>query len=91
MKETSELLSLYQGLRVTDVCDGLDAIGLIDACTMDWEIRPSYRRVHFLWPPLPVPFLVIGSKRSTHAMVFLHGEQAWLALQSGECAGRVFL
>jgi len=43
MKETSELLSLYQGLRVTDVCDGLDAIGLIDACTMDWEIRPLWR------------------------------------------------
>lgn len=42
-EETVELLSLYQGLRVTDVCDGLDAVGLIDTCTMDWEIRPLWR------------------------------------------------
>lgn len=39
----SELLALYAGLRVTDVCDGLDAIGIIDDCTMDWEIRPLWR------------------------------------------------
>ncbi len=43
MTEISNLLSLYDGLRVTDVCDGLDAIGLIDTCTMDWEIRPLWR------------------------------------------------
>ena len=41
--EKSELLALYQGLRVTDVCDGLDAVGLIDTCTMDWQIRPLWR------------------------------------------------
>jgi 4-hydroxy-4-methyl-2-oxoglutarate aldolase len=45
MVEASELLSLYEGLRVTDVCDGLDAVGLIDTCTMDWEIRPLWRDV----------------------------------------------
>lgn len=43
MTERSNVLSLYEGLRVTDVCDGLDAIGLIDTCTMDWEIRPLWR------------------------------------------------
>lgn len=41
--EKSELLALYEGLRVTDVCDGLDAVGLIDTCTMDWQIRPLWR------------------------------------------------
>jgi regulator of RNase E activity RraA len=30
---------------VTDVCDGLDALGLIDTCTMDWQIRPLWRDV----------------------------------------------
>jgi 4-hydroxy-4-methyl-2-oxoglutarate aldolase len=30
---------------VTDVCDGLDAVGLIDTCTMHWEIRPLWRDV----------------------------------------------
>jgi regulator of RNase E activity RraA len=38
-----KLLALFSKLRVTDVCDGLDAIGLIDTCTMDWEIRPLWR------------------------------------------------
>lgn len=41
--ENSELIKLFHGLRVTDVCDGLDAVGLIDTCTMDWEIRPLWR------------------------------------------------
>ena len=43
MSDHNRLLALYEGLRVTDVCDGLDAIGLIDVCTMDWEIRPLWR------------------------------------------------
>ena len=43
MTDIAQLLSLYEGLRVTDVCDGLDAIGLIDTCTMDWHIRPLWR------------------------------------------------
>lgn len=43
MTTTSELLAMYEGLRVTDVCDGLDAVGLIDTCTMDWHIRPLWR------------------------------------------------
>ncbi len=41
--EKAQLLALYEGLRVTDVCDGLDAVGLIDTCTMDWQIRPLWR------------------------------------------------
>jgi regulator of RNase E activity RraA len=43
MSEQQDLLALFEGLRVTDVCDGLDAIGLIDTCTMDWQIRPLWR------------------------------------------------
>ena len=43
MSEQQDLLSLFAGLRVTDVCDGLDAVGLIDTCTMDWQIRPLWR------------------------------------------------
>ena len=41
--DPSQLLALYEGVRVTDVCDGLDAVGLIDTCTMDWQIRPLWR------------------------------------------------
>ncbi len=43
MSDHQDLLALYEGLRVTDVCDGLDAVGLIDSGTMDWEIRPLWR------------------------------------------------
>lgn len=43
MPSSFELLPRYQGLRVTDVCDALDAVGLIDTCTMDWQIRPLWR------------------------------------------------
>jgi 4-hydroxy-4-methyl-2-oxoglutarate aldolase len=37
------ILELYQDLRVTDVCDGLDAIGLQDIGAMDRNIRPLWR------------------------------------------------
>ena len=38
-----ELLDLYDGLRVTDVVDGLDLIGLQDVTIMDQAIRPLWR------------------------------------------------
>jgi 4-hydroxy-4-methyl-2-oxoglutarate aldolase len=37
------ILELYRDLRVTDVCDGLDAIGLQDIGVMDQAIRPLWR------------------------------------------------
>jgi len=41
--ERERLLRLYEGLRLTDVCDGMDAVGLQDMGTMDREIRPLWR------------------------------------------------
>ena len=38
-----EILDLYKDLRVTDVVDGLDLIGLQDLTIMDNEIRPLWR------------------------------------------------
>jgi regulator of RNase E activity RraA len=43
VSDRTQLLARFEGLRVTDVCDGLDAVGLIDTCTMDWKIRPLWR------------------------------------------------
>lgn len=37
------ILDLYEDLRVTDVCDGMDAIGLQDIGVMDQDIRPLWR------------------------------------------------
>ncbi|MBM3748281.1 MAG: hypothetical protein FJW34_21055, partial [Acidobacteria bacterium] len=38
-----EILDLYRDLRVTDVVDGLDLIGLQDLTIMDNDIRPLWR------------------------------------------------
>ncbi len=38
-----EVLELFEGLRVTDVCDGMDAVGLRDVGLMDPAIRPLWR------------------------------------------------
>ncbi len=38
-----EILDLYQNLRVTDVLDGMDLIGLQDIGLMDNDIRPLWR------------------------------------------------
>lgn len=36
-------LERYQGLRVTDVCDGMDAMGMPDIGLMSRDIRPLWR------------------------------------------------
>lgn len=41
--EREKVLSLYESLRLTDVCDGMDAVGLQDVGLMDKEIRPLWR------------------------------------------------
>lgn len=41
----NEILNLYKDLRVTDVLDGMDLIGLQDIGLMDNEIRPLWRDV----------------------------------------------
>ena len=40
-----EILKLFKGLRVTDVNDGLDAVGLLNVCIMDRGIRPLWRDI----------------------------------------------
>jgi len=42
-KARCEILELYKDLRVTDVCDGMDLIGLQDIGLMDNDIRPLWR------------------------------------------------
>jgi regulator of RNase E activity RraA len=42
-EEDTNLLKLYDGLRVADVIDGLDAVGLPEVTMMDKHIRPLWR------------------------------------------------
>jgi 4-hydroxy-4-methyl-2-oxoglutarate aldolase len=37
------ILALFKGLRVSDVVDGMDAVGLVDTGTMDQEIHSLWR------------------------------------------------
>ncbi len=41
--ERQRLIDLFTGLRVTDVCDAMDAVGLQDIGVMDQQIRPLWR------------------------------------------------
>jgi 4-hydroxy-4-methyl-2-oxoglutarate aldolase len=38
-----QILALYRDMRVTDICDGMDLIGLQDVGLMDNDIRPLWR------------------------------------------------
>jgi len=42
-EENDKLLKLYEGLRVADVSDGMDIVGLQDVGLMDPEIKPLWR------------------------------------------------
>lgn len=42
-EQDEELLALYDGLRVADVSDGMDAVGLSNVGLMDPEIRPLWK------------------------------------------------
>jgi 4-hydroxy-4-methyl-2-oxoglutarate aldolase len=42
-EEDKKLLGRFDGLRVADVCDGMDAVGLQNIGLMDPEIRPLWR------------------------------------------------
>jgi len=47
-EEDSKLLELFKGLRVSDVCDGLDAVGLQNIGLMEPDMRPLWRdTVHY--------------------------------------------
>ena len=39
----AELITAFRGLRVADVCDAMDYVGLFDRGLLDREIRPLYR------------------------------------------------
>jgi 4-hydroxy-4-methyl-2-oxoglutarate aldolase len=43
VEDDKKLLALFEGLRVADVCDGMDAVGLQNIGLMDPEIGPLWR------------------------------------------------
>ena len=62
-------------LRVTDVCDGLDAVGRADMCLMDRAIRPLWMGMRFFGPAFtmrlvpanrPMPILSVAQATEQH-------------------------
>jgi 4-hydroxy-4-methyl-2-oxoglutarate aldolase len=43
--ENQNLIKLYEGLRVADVCDGMDMVGLMDVGLMDPKISPLWKDI----------------------------------------------
>lgn len=41
--DNEQLLKLYEGLRVTDVCDGMDMVGLMNVGLLDQSIAPLWK------------------------------------------------
>lgn len=41
-EENAEILKLYEGLRVADVCDGMDMVGLVGTGLVDPAIHPDW-------------------------------------------------
>jgi regulator of RNase E activity RraA len=41
--DRAKLIELYRGLRVTDVCDGMDAVGCFERGNVSGDIRPLWR------------------------------------------------
>jgi len=44
-EQRERVLRLYDGLRLTDVCDAMDAVGLQDVGLMDKDVRPLWQEV----------------------------------------------
>src|SRR5262245_26977438 len=42
-EEDQQVLKAFDGLRVADVCDGMDAVGLHNRGLVDADIRPLWR------------------------------------------------
>ena len=45
MEDNTAVLDYFKGLRVTDVCDGMDTLGIRDIGLMSNEIRPLWRDI----------------------------------------------
>ena len=48
VEEDAKLLKLYNGLRVSDVSDGLHMAGLPGQCLVDAEIQPAWKNYETL-------------------------------------------
>jgi 4-hydroxy-4-methyl-2-oxoglutarate aldolase len=74
------ILALFKGLRVADVVDGLDAVGLVDTVTMDPEIHALWRdTANFThrFAGIAVTARYVPTQRPTAGVLSFEAYDAW--------------
>jgi 4-hydroxy-4-methyl-2-oxoglutarate aldolase len=90
--ENETLIKLYQGLRVADVCDGMDMVGLMDVGLMDPKIFPLWKDtenfkhqfVGIAFTVKYVPTQRVPHPESTSIEDYKYWRDMWYTHDSGE-------
>ncbi len=90
--ENETLIKLYKGLRVADVCDGMDMVGLKDVGLMDPKIFPLWKDtenfkhqfVGIAFTVRYVPTQRVPHPESTSIKDYKYWRDMWYTHQSGE-------
>lgn len=78
--EDKAILALFKGLRVSDVVDGMDAVGLVDTGTMDPEIHALWRdTANFAhrFVGIAVTARYVPTQRPTAGVLSVEAYDAW--------------
>ncbi len=78
--EDKAVLALFKGLRVSDVVDGLDAVGLVDTGTMDPEIHALWRdtaNFSHRFVGIAVTARYVPTQRPTAGVLGVEAYDAW--------------
>jgi len=91
-----EILNLYRDLRVTDVCDGMDLIGLQDIGLMDNDIRPLWRDAdnfthRFVGFAITVRYVPTDVRVGQNSFPTLEGFQNFKSEQYGRASDRTWM
>ena len=88
------LLALYEGLRVADVSDGMDVVGLRDVGLMDPRIRPLWRDVESFdhqFVGIAVTARYVPTNRPTPDSMSYEDFQAWAGQWYSEVSPEPFV
>ena len=87
-----EILDLYKNLRVTDVLDGMDLIGLQDIGLMDPDIRPLWRDVEdfthrFVGFAITIRYLPSDARSGQNSFKSIEEAKEWKSAQYRRAPG----
>ncbi len=81
-EEDSKILKLYEGLRVCDVIDGLDVVGLQDVTVMSRNIRPLWKDEqkisHRIWG-IAITLRIVPAQETAPRFASHAAERTWEA------------